>query len=597
MQRKSKISNTVFKMTATAAMVALSVVLCRFAGFAPEGALWRFELGFLPLAYAARLFGPVYSGIGYLIADIIGSFVHGYAPNAWISACKLLTGAIMGLFFYKRRFSLVGCTVAFLTIGVFVDFLLMSPIFIALYGYEASFAFAARAVNAAVNAPLRITVLWLTGRASERQLERIIRQMDGGSAFKNYANSFQAVTVPGLERIRRLLELVGNPQRELKFIHVAGTNGKGSVCANLSEMLMRDGFKTGKYISPNLIRVNERISINGEDIPDGVLEEILSRLEEPARAVEREQKNAPTQFEIWTAAAFLYFAREKCDCVVLEVGLGGELDATNVIEENEIAVITRLGLDHTQYLGDTLASVAKAKAGIIKEKCRTGTVVTVKQEPEAMQVISAECERCGCSLTVAEPEYLGTDGAYERFSALGIEGLRTGISGLHQVENSALAVAAAKALGLSEKAIREGVSAAKNPARFEIISTNPTVIYDGGHNNNGIEALVCSLERYFGDEPKTVVYACMADKDISEALRLLGKGDTEFIFTTVKDNPRALDAEGLLKRAEALGIRGEARADIGEAYGEALSRGKLTVICGSLYLYKDLKEYLEGEKK
>lgn len=582
-------------MTATAAMVALSVILCRFLGVAPEGALWRFELGFLPLAFIGRLFGPWYSGIGYLVADIIGSFVHGYAPNPWISLCKLATGFIMGLFFHKRRFSLSTSAAAFLIIGFFIDFLMMSPIFIFMYGNEPSVAFLTRAVNAAVNAPLRITVLYLLGRASEKQLCRIADKFEKKSAFKVYANSFQAVTVPGLSRVRRLCELVGNPEKRLKFIHVAGTNGKGSVCSALALMLQKEGFKTGKYISPNLIRVNERISVDGVEISDSELSLLLDELSAPSMQVERELKIAPTQFEIWTAAAFLYFERQSCDYVVLEVGLGGELDATNVIESNEIAVITRLGLDHTQYLGNTLADVARAKCGIIKENCRTATLVTAKQEPEAMEIIQSATAQKGQALIVAEPEYLGSDGIHERFSVSGMENLTTGIPGLHQVENAALAVAAARALGVSETSIYEGVRGATNPARFEIIQSEPTVIFDGGHNNNGIEALVRSLDRYFPDEKKTVIYACMADKDISDALRMLAAGDSKFIFTTVKDNPRALSAEGLKERAMALGILGEACENIKDAYSLALSMGRLTVICGSLYLYKDVMELFYGK--
>ena len=181
MKTKKKASIGIFKMTATAAMVALSVILCRFLGIAPEGALWRFELGFLPLAFVGRLFGPWYSGLGYLVADIIGSFVHGYAPNPWISLCKLLTGFIMGVFFHKRRFKFPTCAIAFLIIGFFIDFLLMSPIFIFMYGNEPSVAFLTRAVNAAVNAPLRIGVLYLLGRSSEKQLSSLEARRRSGS--------------------------------------------------------------------------------------------------------------------------------------------------------------------------------------------------------------------------------------------------------------------------------------------------------------------------------------------------------------------------------------------------------------------------------
>lgn len=412
--------------------------------------------------------------------------------------------------------------------------------------------------------------------------------------FKSYANSFQAVTVPGLSRIGALCALLGDPQRGMKFIHVAGTNGKGSVCANLACILEAAGFKVGKYISPNLIRVNERITVNGAEISDAALRALLARIEPLCGEVEAAQGLCPTQFEIWTAAALLYFKEQKCDYAVLEVGLGGELDATNIIEENELAIITRLGLDHTQYLGSAIGEIAAAKAGILKQKCRTGTVVTVEQEPEAQRVIADRASHLGLALHVPSFVMHGAEGMHEVFDCEGICGIRCGISGLHQVENAALAVSAARLLGVEERFIKSGVAAARNPARFELIRTSPTVIYDGGHNENGIAALTASLKRYFGEVEKTVIFACMADKEIAESLRMLAPM-THFIFTEVRNNPRALGAEDLKEKAARLGFEGEAYASIGEAYERAVQFGHLTVICGSLYLYRDFREYLPQE--
>ncbi len=412
--------------------------------------------------------------------------------------------------------------------------------------------------------------------------------------FEKYANSFQAVTIPGLERISELCKRLGSPQDTLKFIHIAGTNGKGSVSANMACILSEAGFTVGKYISPNLLRVNERISVNGTDISDEELSGILKRIEPLSEEVKKVCGISPTQFEIWTAAAFLYFAGKKCDYVILEVGLGGEFDATNVIKSNEAAIITRLGLDHTQYLGNTLSDVAKAKAGIIKDCCRTKKVFTVKQQAEALQIIEQIAQSKGSSVVVAGPVSLGVEDMYEKFSIGTTENITCGISGFHQIENASLAVLCAKEMGISDDIIKRGVSKARNPARFELIRKNPTVIYDGGHNENGIEALNASLERYFGNVEKTVIFACMKDKEIKESLRLLSLGNTDFIFTTVKNNPRASGAVELSARAKALGYIGDAFEDIGDAYEEAVRRGKLTVICGSLYLYKDFREYLDN---
>lgn len=412
--------------------------------------------------------------------------------------------------------------------------------------------------------------------------------------FKTFANSFQAVTVPGLERISALLNKLGNPEEKLRFVHVAGTNGKGSVSANMACIFEEAGFKTGKFISPNLLKVNERISVNGVDISDTDMNAILSEIEPKSLEVEKECGLSPTQFEIWCALAFVYFERQGCDIVVLEVGLGGEFDATNVIKKNVIQIITRLGLDHTAYLGTTLRSVAAAKCGIIKKTSETKTLVTPLQDAEAMSVIEEKCRELDTQLLVANPVPIAPDGVYERFSIDGEE-FKTGIPGFHQIENASLAILAAKKLGIPTDAIKRGVARAKNPARFEIISEKPYVIYDGGHNENGITALNFTLRRYFGNAAKTVIFACMKDKEISKSLELLSEGDTEFIFTTVKDNPRAMSAEELKDTAEKYGFNGEAYEKIGDAYRAAISRGKLTVICGSLYLYKDFREFYDKE--
>ena len=408
------------------------------------------------------------------------------------------------------------------------------------------------------------------------------------SDFKSYANSFQAVTVPGLERISRLLDHLGHPEDKLKFIHIAGTNGKGSTSANIACILEEAGYTVGKYISPNLIRVNERISIDGTDISDKDLSRILNTIEPISNKVEQELSVPPTQFEIWTAAAFVYFAEKKCDYVVLEVGLGGEFDATNVIKSNEVAIITRLGIDHTGYLGNTIAEIAKAKAGIIKENSRTGAVITVEQEPEAMDVLRAAAEEKGCTLKVANPVSLYVSGVRECFSLGSLDRLMTGISGYHQIENAALAVLAAKALGIEESFIRRGIARAKNPARFEIIRKNPTVIYDGGHNPNGVRSLKASIDRYYPETERAIVFACMADKEFMPSLSMLNDGKSCFVFTTVQNNPRAMGAEVLCEKAKEGGIDGEWRPNLKEAIAHARTLAPLVIVCGSLYLYGDL---------
>ena len=425
------------------------------------------------------------------------------------------------------------------------------------------------------------------------------------SGFLKYANSFQAIARLRLESIECLLEHLGNPERDLKFIHVAGTNGKGSVCAFLQCILTDSGLRTGKYISPNLISVCERISIDGEEISEADIERIMAVVQKSAEAVREKYGEPPTQFELWTAAAFCYFKEKKCDVVVLETGLGGTRDATNIIPPPVASVITHIALDHTGYLGNTLAEIAEQKAGIIKEPNikNIGLTVSAIQESSAAAVIEKACRERKNRLAVAQkPNIKGTQNCREVFDYGDMNGIVCGISGLYQPGNAAVAIETAKALGIDEKFIRSGIERAKNPARFEIIRDNPTVIYDGAHNLDGMTALAQSILRYFPSwDGATFITAFMADKDIRgefEELKKSGLLDgSEVCTVTVRDNPRAASAAEVCSVARNCGANAKDFDSIRAAYDYAVSKKRLTVICGSLYLYKDLAEETDALEK
>ena len=243
--------------------------------------------------------------------------------------------------------------------------------------------------------------------------------------FKKYANSFQEKSKLGLESIGMLLEKLGNPHKDGKFVHVAGTNGKGSVCAFVQNILTSAGFKTGKFISPNMIEVYERISINGENISPNDMDRLLSLVGEKAEEMEKEIGVMPTQFEIWTAAAFLYFKEKKCDIVVLETGLGGRLDATNIIDNPICSVITRVDMDHTEYLGDTIEKITFEKAGIIKENC---TVITLCDQA-ALNVIITKAKETKSEVLLADrAENIENCGGRECFDYKNLKKLEINIS-------------------------------------------------------------------------------------------------------------------------------------------------------------------------
>lgn len=413
------------------------------------------------------------------------------------------------------------------------------------------------------------------------------------SDFKTYANSFQAKSRLGLESVGALCHKCGNPQNKLKFIHVAGTNGKGSTCAFLQCILTDSGLKTGKFISPNMIDVCERISVNGKNISKEELDEILSDVEASAKEVEKEKGAMPTQFEIWTAAAFIYFAKRNCDIVVLETGLGGRLDATNIIDAPILSIITKIDIDHIEYLGGTIEKIAAEKAGIIKSGSKV--ITTLNQPKEALDVLKETANEKGAEFIVAHSlENHSHEGMSEIFDLGGLKNLKINLAGIHQTENASLAVKAAQILGIDEKSIRSGLNTARNIGRFEKLSENPIVVFDGAHNLNGTEALVGAINRYFPEEKLSIIYAAMADKDIDASLlHMKENGFTKRaeIFTVpVKDNPRAALPEKLAEKFRSFGFDVTAYDTIGAAYKVAIDKNNIILICGSLYLYKDFAE-------
>lgn len=405
-------------------------------------------------------------------------------------------------------------------------------------------------------------------------------------SFLKFANSFQAVAKLRLESITALLDILGNPQNNLKFIHIAGTNGKGSVCAFLQNILSLSGLKTGKYTSPNLINVCERINIDGQNISESEMESLMEKVRSAAEEVKASLGELPTPFEIWTAAAFCYFYEKKCDMVVLETGLGGERDATNVIPAPEVAVITRIALDHTEYLGETIKEIAMAKAGIIKSGSK---VVTLPQNIKAAQVIEEVCREKNCPLIITkDADAIGFDKIYERFNYREISNITSGLGGFSQIENACLAIETALALDIPENIIKEGIKKATHSGRLEIVREKPLTIFDGAHNINGLQALMTSLKRYFPNRDVTFVMAVMADKNYREMLEIIKENGYKKIRTvSVLDNPRAETSQNLANAANEAGLCAVPFENISDAL-ENLS--DLTVICGSLYLYKDYKE-------
>lgn len=405
----------------------------------------------------------------------------------------------------------------------------------------------------------------------------------------------------GLDNIKKLLELLGNPQNNLKIIHVAGTNGKGSTCSFISSILKESGYKVGLYTSPFLETFTERIRVNGENISEEEVGKIVSLIKEKIEIMVSEGYSYPTEFEIVTAMAFYYYNQEKVDFVALEVGLGGRYDATNVIDKPVVSAITSISLDHTGILGDTLGKIAFEKGGIIKEDCPT---IVYPQQEEASEVIKNICAEkkskyIECDFKNIEIKSSNINSQIYNCNINGKElrDLEIKLIGDHQIKNSIVALNvieylnSIKITNISEENIRKGLLETKWPGRIEKISENPMFIIDGAHNEEGAKSLANSIDKYFENKNKILVIGMLEDKDIESVLDLLIPKFNK-VITTTPDNPRAIDANKLKEKIERYNIEVTCEPNIKEAVDYALkisNKDDVIISAGSLYMIGNVR--------
>ena len=399
---------------------------------------------------------------------------------------------------------------------------------------------------------------------------------------------------PGLSRIRELCALLGNPQDALRFIHVAGTNGKGSFCAMTAAVLRAAGYRTGLYTSPYILRFNERMSVDGVDIPDEELAELTALV----AGLVGEMTDKPTEFEIITAIAFEYFRRHNCQYVVLEVGMGGRLDATNLIAPPVLSVITGIALDHTKILGDTVEKIAAEKAGIIKP----GTpVLWGGEDAGAEKVIRETAARVGVPFWAAresEPTDVRCDLDGTTLSLPGHPAVHIPLLGVYQVKNLRTVLCAVdllrrEGLSLPEEAVRAGLSSVRWPGRFEKLSENPLILSDGAHNPQGIAEAVKTVRTYFPGEKVLFLTAVMADKNYPLMIKELSPLAQEVFTFAPTDTPRALPAEAYAREFEKNGVKAtpfpSAQSALSAALAVAKKTGRPIFSLGSLYMYADVR--------
>ena len=405
-------------------------------------------------------------------------------------------------------------------------------------------------------------------------------------------------SILGLESIRNLMQELGNVQEQLHIIHVAGTNGKGSVCAFLSAALTEAGYRVGRYNSPAVFERREVFRIGETMISKEEYATVFERVQTACEVLTKRGCPHPTVFEVETAAAFLWFYEKKCDLVLLETGMGGETDATNLITHPVCSVLTSIGMDHMQYLGNIIEEIAKVKAGISKKGC---PVVALKQGDSVCEVIKNKAEECGSRCVLVEvPQYMQEAPIWgTTLQDVHYGSVHTALGGIWQRENLSLALAVLKLLEesgypITKEAVQSGIAKTIWHGRYEVLQTEPLFIIDGAHNPIAAKRLKETIEKDFTNREIIYIIGVLADKEHEKMLRLLLPG-AKAVFTVTPDSPRALDGESLAKEAQKYADNIWYVPDIGKAVKMAKETAKesdVILAVGSLSYLKEVKKAL-----
>ena len=412
---------------------------------------------------------------------------------------------------------------------------------------------------------------------------------------EKYLQGFFAGTKnPSLDAMRFFMDKLNHPEKELKFIHIAGTNGKGAVTEMISNILLNSGYKLGKFISPHLIRYNERIQINNKEITNKEMEEIIIKLDPLVKEYNSKGKGNVTLFELETTMAILYFANKNCDIVVLEVGLGGLYDCTNIVYPI-VSIITSIGYDHMKFLGNTLEEIAFQKAGIIKQNSKT---IFMTQSESVDNVIIERCKEENNKLFLVNKEeiknYSYTE-KYQKFDYKEFKNIEINLKGISQIYNACIALETVNVLkekyNIKEEIIRKCLNNFIHCGRFEKINNNPTVIYEGAHNEPAINNFINSVDMYYKNNKKVYIISILKSKDYKTILKLLVKNDENiYIFTCGNDKERYTDAEILKDEAQKSGAKNLFTMELEEAIKMSLEKyiDYIIFAVGSFYVYGDV---------
>ncbi len=417
---------------------------------------------------------------------------------------------------------------------------------------------------------------------------------------KYYSSFFNGTKDPNLNAMYFFMEKLNHPEKKMKFIHVAGTNGKGSTVEMLSNILINAGYKVGKYMSPHLIKYNERISINNQNISDEELEKLLVKFNVWVEEYNNSNESNITLFELETAIGIEYFYENNCDIVILEVGLGGTYDCTNIVNPL-VSVITSVGYDHMNILGNTIQEIAQNKAGIIKENSKT---VFVKQEDEVNNIIINTCRQKNNNLTLIDLDNIvnySYDENYQKFDYKNYRNILVNLKGKKQVQNAVIVIECIEILRnfnyqISDTSLKQGLKTVVHHARFEKLYDRPTIIYEGGHNLPAIENFINSLNMYYKNSEKVYIFQILQTKDYKAVLnKLITQDNSIFIFTDGNDVTKYVKKEELLEYANTVSTQNlyytmELKDAINFVKKEY--KNKIVFILGSFYIYGDVIKLL-----
>ena len=603
--QKTRRGGSIRVLVTLSALSAIGIILGKFLAFNVTEFM-RFSLENITIIFSGILFGPLYGAAVGAVQDIVGCIAVGFTINPIITLGSVAVGAVSGATFrIAKKLPHAPKILLSVILAHIVGSVLIKSIGLTIY-YQLPFVATLlwRILNYVIVGALEAVSLitLLKSKQLLAQINKIVSfptdKFESLNDATSYARSVSDVfSKPGLKRVQALLAAVGSPEKDIRVVHVTGTNGKGSFIAMLSSILSRSGLRVGSFTSPYLEKMSESIRFNGKPIAEGELVLLLERL----RPIADGMNDKPTEFELLTAAAYLALYEANVDIAIIECGMGAKQDATNVINAPVLSVITGISKDHTTYLGETEKEIAEEKSGVIKKGC---PVLIGDVDGEALEVILKHADELDTSVTRRDDysvKSMSLEGSVINCS--GIEEIRLPLLGIHQPKNASLAISAAKLLKsqfptVTDKSIKLGISETEWHGRFEILKKDPLFIFDGAHNLDGITSAVESIKAYF-DTKVICITGVLRDKEYDKMAEQISTV-AAYTVTVTPSNTRALSAEEYAGVFTSFGIISTQKKTVTDAVEYALLLAKennLPVIClGSLYLYNDVSKAVKSAK-